>query len=460
MKITFCGAAKIVTGSCFFIEVNNEKILIDCGMFQGRKETTKLNYEPFQFNPEEIDYLFLTHAHIDHSGLIPKLVKEGFKGKIYATSTTIDLVKVLLEDSAGIQEKDIAHENRRRLRIGLPMREPLYRKEDVIDTFQFFHRTDYDKKYKIGDYIEIQFRDAGHILGSSIIEVWIKEGTEQKKLVFSGDLGQWDVPIVRDPTIIEEADYVVVESTYGNRIHEDKQIREQKLAEICKETFERGGKVLIPTFAVERTQEILYAFNNLIKQGNFPKKMQIFLDSPLAIRVTDIFKLHKECYDKEALSRYKNIFNFPNLEYSKTVRDSMRLNGLTQPCVIMAGSGMCTGGRIRHHFKHGIWDRKNTILFVGYQAESTLGRVLLNGAEHVKMMGMEFAVEAKIVKIDGFSAHADKNELVRWMEGFRKRPKKVFIVHGEPESQIEFRKNLKKKGFNCEIPSIRQSFEL
>ena len=460
MKITFCGAAKIVTGSCFLIEANNEKILIDCGMFQGRKEVTKLNYEPFQFVPEEIDYLFLTHAHIDHSGLIPKLVKEGFKGQIYTHSTTVDLIKALLEDSAGIQEKDIEHENRRRRRIGLPLREPLYKKEDVANTFQFLNRVEYDKKYTVGNNLEICFRDAGHILGSASIELWIQEGDKKTKFVFSGDLGQWDVPIVRDPTIIEEADYVIVESTYGDRIHEEKNVREERLSEICRETFERGGKVLIPTFAVERTQELLYAFNKLIKQHKFPKKMPIFLDSPLAIRVTDIFKLHKECYDKEAKLEYHNIFNFPNLEYSKTVQDSMRLNNYSKSCVIMAGSGMCTGGRIRHHFKHGIWNPKNTILFVGYQADSTLGRFLLNGAEHVRMMGMEFAVKAQIIKIDGFSAHADKNELVKWVSGFKTKPKKVFIVHGEPNSQITFRNNLKKIGFKCEIPSIGDSFNL
>ncbi|MCK5107415.1 MAG: MBL fold metallo-hydrolase [Nanoarchaeota archaeon] len=468
MRITFCGAAKIVTGSCHFIEANNQKILVDCGMFQGRKEITRMNYMPFPFNPEEIDILFVTHAHIDHTGLIPKLVKEGFKGQIYATSATVDLTKALLLDSGGIHEMEIRNENRRRLRVGLPTRKPLYTKDDAIATYSLFHRMDYEKKYKINEFIEVRYRDAGHILGSSIIEMWIKEplvkkspfNKEMRKIVFSGDLGQWDVPIVKDPETIDEADYVLVESTYGNRIHEDKHIRDDKLLEICKETYNRGGKVMIPTFAVERTQELLYVFKQLLHTNKFPGDMKIFLDSPLAIKVTEIFKLHKECYDYDALFKNTDPFRFKNLEYTKEVRDSVRINNYSKPCVIMAGSGMCTAGRIRHHIKHNIWDAKNTLLFVGYQADCTLGKYLLSGETSVKMMGIQLAVEAKIEKIDGFSAHADKNELLRWMESFEVRPKKVFIVHGEEESQIAFKKVLQKKGFNCVIPSIEDSFEI
>jgi metallo-beta-lactamase family protein len=469
VKLTFCGAAKIVTGSCYLIETKNQKILVECGMFQGKKEITRMNYMPFPFKPEEIDMLFLTHAHIDHTGLVPKLVKDGFNGKIYATSATVDLTKALLLDSGGIHESEVKHENKRRLRVGLPPREPLYNKDDAVSTYSHFHRMDYDKKYKINDELEVRFSDAGHILGSAIIELWVKEKMDKpspyltgpvRKIVFSGDLGQWDVPIIKDPTLIDEADYLLVESTYGDRLHEDRKIREQKLLEICKETYNRNGKVMIPTFAVERTQELLYVFKKLLAQNKFPKDMKIFLDSPLAIKITEIFKVHKECYDYNALFKNPSPFKFNSLEYTKNVKDSIRLNHYTKPCVIMAGSGMCTAGRIRHHIKHNIWDPKNTLLFVGYQADSTLGRYLLSGEKMVKMMGMELAVEADIRKIDGFSAHADKKELIKWVEGFAKRPRKIFIVHGEPDQQKPFRKRLQKKGFDCVIPNIDDSFEI
>lgn len=459
MKIKFCGAAKVVTGSCFLIEFNKKKILVDCGMFQGRKKVTRLNYKPFMFNPEEISYMFLTHAHIDHSGLIPKLVKEGFKGKIYATSATIDLAKALLEDSAHIHESETERENRRRHKMGLPERKPLYTMKQAANSFSYFYRMKYNQKYKIGDSLEVRFRDAGHILGSAIIELWIKE-KEKKKLVFSGDLGQWDVPIVKDPTMIDEADYVVVESTYGDRIHEDKKIREKRLLEICEKAYDNNGRVMIPTFAVERSQELLYSFKEMITAGKFPKGMKIFLDSPLAIKVTEIFKLHKECYDHDALFKNKDPFKMKNLEYTKSVKESKKINHHRKPCVIMAGSGMCTAGRIRHHFRHGLNNPHNTVIFVGYQAESTLGRVLLEGSKEVKMMGLKVKVKANIEKIDGYSAHADKNELVKWVSGFKKKPKKVFIVHGEPESQKKFKKNLAKEGLKCEIPSLGQSFSI
>jgi metallo-beta-lactamase family protein len=459
MKLTFCGAARIVTGSNYFIEAKGIKVLVDCGMFQGRKETTRLNYKPFPFNPGKIDYLFLTHAHIDHSGLIPKLYKHGFRGKILATSATTDLCKVMLEDSAGLQENDNKRENRWRKRKGLKPREPLYTKKDAKACFSLFKKVDYDKIYEFGP-VKVRYRDAGHIVGSASIEMFVNEGDGDKKIVFSGDLGQWDVPIVKNPTLIEDADYVLVESTYGDRLHEDVGIRDDLLLKHVRDTFQRGGRLMIPSFAIERTQELLYSFNKLIKQGKFPNE-RIFLDSPLAIKATEIFKKHQNCcFDKEALTKYKNPFNFPQLVYTLKTPESKKLNEYKQPCVIIAGSGMVTGGRIRHHLRHGISDPKNMVLFVGYQAQGTTGRYILEGAKSIRMMGMRIPVRAKIDKINSFSAHADYQELVKWIKGFKKKPKKVFVVHGEEQSSRALKVKLEKQGFKCYIPRLYEKVEL
>ncbi|MBD3249033.1 MBL fold metallo-hydrolase [Candidatus Woesearchaeota archaeon] len=456
MKITFCGAAGIVTGSCYLIETGKQKILVDCGMFQGPKEITRLNYKPFLFNPKEISHVFLTHAHIDHSGLIPKLVKKGFRGKVHTTSATKDLCSIMLEDSAYIQEKDTEHENRRRKKKGLAPREPLYDQKDAKKAMSHFRKIRYDEEVKFGD-IKVRYRDAGHIIGSAIIEMFIHEDGKETKIVFSGDLGQWDVPIIKDPTMIDDADYILLESTYGDRLHKERGIRDNILLEYAKKTFNKGGKLLIPSFAIERTQELLYAFNKLIKEGTFPEE-KIFLDSPLAIKATQIFKRHKDYFDKEALTDYKDPFSFPNLEYTLKTRESKNLNGYKKPCVIIAGSGMCTGGRIRHHIKHHIEDPKTTLLFVGYQAKGTLGRILLEGAKKAKMMGKVLDVNAEIGKINAFSAHADYKELIKWAKGFNKKPKKIFIVHGEEKSSIALRSKLKT--FNCHVPQIGETVEL
>ena len=454
MKLHFLGAAKIVTGSCYLLEVGGKKILVDCGMFQGVKEITRLNYRNFRFKPSEISYILLTHAHIDHSGLLPKLVKEGFRGKIISTSATKDLCNIMLVDSAYIHEKDTEHENKRRAREDLAPRKPLYTQKDAQETMHFFKTVEYNKFFKIDDLIEVCFRDAGHIVGSSIIEVY----AERKKIVFSGDLGQRDTPIVRDPTPIHDADYVLVESTYGDRIHEDVSKRNERFLDFIKKTYNKGGRLLIPSFAVERTQELLYALKGFVKFGEMPHE-NVYLDSPLAIKATEIFKKHHEVFDVEA--RKKNHpFSFPGLIYSEKTEDSIRLNDLNEPCIIIAGSGMCNGGRIRHHLRHGISNEKNTVLFVGYQAEGTLGRVILEGAERIRMMGMELDVKAEIDKINGFSAHADSKDLVWWINGFRKKPKKVFIVHGEERSSLALKKNIKKLGFKAYIPYLGQVVEI
>lgn len=459
MKLTFCGAARITTGSCYLLEADSLKILIDCGMFQGPKDITKLNYLKFPFRPADIKYVILTHAHIDHSGLLPKLVNEGFSGTILATPPTIDLCRIMLEDSAFVQEKDTEHENRRRLREGLAPRLPLYKAEDAKKAMRFFRKIDYNKFVQLSPNIVVCYKDAGHIIGSAIIEVFVNENGSEKKIVFSGDLGQWNVPIINDPSIIKDATYVVVESTYGDRRHENVRMRDDLLLKHAKETYRKGGRLLIPSFAIERTQELLYSFNKLIKEGRFPDE-KIFLDSPLAIRATEIFKQHKEVFDAEALYRYKDPFSFANLVYTLNVSDSIKLNDYPKPCVIIAGSGMCTGGRIRHHLKHGLWDSKNKVLFVGYQAEGTTGRYILEGAKTVKMMGMQIAVKADIAKINSFSAHADGGELIQWMEGFEKRPVKVFITHGEEKSSRALKQELEKRKLKCYIPRLRETVEI
>ncbi len=458
MKITFCGAARTVTGSCYLVESRDKKYLVDCGMFQGSKDLNKLNYEPFEFVPREISYVFLTHAHIDHCGLLPKLVSQGFTGRIVATPATVDLAKVMLEDSAHMQVSETEDENKRRLREGLEPREPLYTLDDVKDCFALFKKVSYGEMFEVGGGMSVRYQDAGHILGSAMIEMFVKEGTGGKKLVFSGDVGQWDNPIINDPTLIEEADYFLIESTYGNRLHESLAEREKLLLKYARETHDKGGKLMIPAFAMERTQELLYAIRGLVKGGVFPNE-KVFLDSPLAMKATDIFERHRECYDKEA-AKIKNPFSFKNLVYTSKVEDSMKLNGYTSPCIIIAGSGMCTGGRIRHHFKHGIWNPKNTVLFVGYQAEGTLGRHILDGEKEIRMMGIDVVVRADIKRIDGFSAHADYEGLLKWVEGFKKRPKKVFVVHGEPDAAESFKGKLEAKGFNVEVPYFGQTIEL
>lgn len=453
MKIKFCGAAQIVTGSCYYLEVGKCKFLVDCGMFQGTKDTTRLNYQPFLFNPKKIDFVFLTHAHIDHSGLLPKLVKQGFKGKIYATDATIDLCRIMLEDSAHVQEMDNEKENRRLEREGKQLRHPLYSKQDAADVQPLFQKVVYNQLLEITPTIKARYQDAGHIIGSAMIELFLKENGREVRIVFSGDLGQWGAPIVRDPTLIKEADYVLVESTYGDRKHGDIGFRDEELLQHVLKTFKKNGKLLIPSFAIERTQELLYSFNKLVKQKKFPDE-KIFLDSPLAIKATEVFKRHKEFFDQEALYKYKDPFSFPQLEYTPTADDSKKLNSYAKPCIIIAGSGMATAGRIRHHLKNHLDNPKNTVLFVGYQAEGTTGRYLLEGAKVAKFWGMTIPVEAEITKINSFSAHADVDDLLRWMGGFEKNPKKVFVVHGEKRSCSAFRQTLRSKGFKPVIPAI------
>lgn len=460
MKLTFCWAAKIVTWSCYLLEVENTKFLVDCGMYQWPKDLMRLNYEPFAFDPKTIDFMLLTHAHIDHSWLIPKLFAQWFTGKIYTTSATRDLVKILLEDSADIQKRNIEDENRRRTRQHLPLRKPLFTLEQAQKCMPLFKTLEYTNLVKINDNISVRYQDAGHILGSASIEVFVTEWNKQTKIVFSGDIGQRDVPITQNPTLIADADYVLIESTYGDRLHEDVSNKEALLLKHVKETFARWWKLLIPSFAVERTQELLYFFHILINKKLFPQE-KIFLDSPLAIKATEIFKEHKECYDTEALRDFANpFFDDRYLAYSWSVQDSMKLNSYKDPCVIIAGNGMCTAGRITHHLRHWLADKRNTLLFVWYQAEWTLGRYILEWAKIANFMWLEVPVNLEIAKIDSFSWHADANQLLRRAKGFTTPPKKIFIMHGEWTAQTTFKTSLEKLGFTCSIPSLHDSVEL
>jgi metallo-beta-lactamase family protein len=453
MNITCHGAARIVTGSCHQVRIAGANFLIDCGMFQGGKDLNRINYQDFPFDPRDIDFVIVTHGHIDHCGLLPKLLKKGFKGNIYTSPATADLLPIMLSDSAFIQEKDTEHENRRRRRRGLPPREPLYTSSDAENILPMLRRLPYSESLKINDVVTLRFRNAGHVIGSAIVELFLSEEGRETKVVFSGDLGQWNVPIIEDPAFIWNADYVFMESTYGDRVHSERKPRKELLYEIVKRTYDRGGKLLIPSFALERTQELLYLLSELkFENQEFPE-LNIYLDSPLAIKITKVFRDHPEIYDEDARGRKDKPFDFPGLICTTSAAESMKINESDKPAIVIAGSGMCTAGRIRHHLKHGLWDPRNTVLFVGYQAPGTLGRVILDGAEEVRMMGLTLAVKAEIARIGSFSAHADRDDLLSWIEAFREKPEKVFLVHGEGKTMDGFAKLLQSRGFNAAVPT-------
>ena len=440
MNIQFLGAAKVVTGSCFLVTTEKNKLLIDCGLFQGREELEKLNYEDFSFNPTDIDFVLLTHAHIDHSGRIPKLVKDGFKGKVICTKATSELCDVMLLDSAHIQESDSEWENKKRKRSGKPLVEPLYTKEDAELSLRYFNSVIYNQKIDLSDNITVKFSDAGHILGSSIIELWITESGDTIKLVFSGDLGSNNSTILNNSAIIEDADYLIIESTYGDKLHADIKTRANTLIDIINTTVKRNGTVIIPSFAVQRTQELIYELNNYYEYEESLEtfmKIPIYIDSPMAVSTTDIFKNNAHCFNentKKLVLSGDNPFEFENLHYVRSQNESIKLNSYTFPKVIISASGMCTGGRVRHHLKHNLWKKRNSIIFVGYQAEGTLGRLIRDGSKKVHVLGEKIAVEAEIHSIESFSSHADQNDLINWIKEFKTPPKTIFIVHGEKKS--------------------------
>lgn len=466
MKITFLGAAKTVTGSCYYVETKSSRFLVDCGMFQGHSKEIALNQEAFPFNPAELDFILLTHSHIDHSGRIPKIYLDGFKGEIIATRATMELCGIMLPDCGHIQELETEWVNRKRIRAGKHPVPPLYTHQDAVDSLRLFKSVKYGETVKLRDEIRVRFNDAGHVLGSAIIELWVTENMEETKVVFSGDLGNRDIPILRDPSFIESADYLVIESTYGNRLHMDSGNKLERFIDIINQTVEKGGNVIIPSFAVGRTQEIIYSLHK--QRGANDEKLQklfsipVFVDSPLATSATEIFRRNLDCYDEEArkyIENGDNPLDFPGLQFTQSADESKALNEKKDSMIIISASGMCEAGRIKHHLKHNLWRKESTILFVGYQAMGTLGRRLVDGAKKVKLFGEEVLVNARIEMIEGFSGHADKNGLLGWLEKFNKKPENIFIVHGEEENMTEFAATIKEKfGITSIIPSKGESY--
>ena len=465
LNISFLGAAGTVTGSNYLITTEKYKFILDCGQFQGGKKTEAMNFTDFAYNPADIDFMILSHAHIDHSGRIPKFVKEGFKGRIYCTRGTSDLADILLKDSGYIHEKETEWENRKRARAGLPAIEPLYTVADAEVAVKYLYPVLYNQTILINDEVTVRFKDAGHILGSAIVEIWVKENSHEKKLVFSGDLGMMNKPLLRDPEFIDEADYLLIESTYGNRFHEHPEQRIDKLIKIILDTTDRGGTVVIPSFAVGRTQEIIYELNKYYdnkEEGKRFNKIPVYIDSPLATRATEIFRKNAEVFDEETrefIMSGDNPLDFKNLHFTKTVEESIALNKNVAPKIVISASGMANAGRIKHHLKHNLWRPECSVIFVGYQAEGTLGRRIKNGEKNVRIFGEQIQINAEIHAIEGFSGHADQNGLLNWLKGFKKFPEKIFIVHGEDDSREGF-KNVIESTFDVKpiIPKINEVF--
>ncbi len=474
MNITFLGATKTVTGSNFLVEGAGKKFLVDCGMYQGAAQDEMENSAPFAFNVNEIDFMLLTHAHIDHSGRIPKLYNEGFRKRIYATKATCDLCGIMLPDSGHIQEMEIEWRNRKRKREGKKPLPPLYTAEDALKCLEVFCPVSYDEIIEIDENIHVRFNDAGHMLGSSIIEIWIKENGEEKKVVFTGDLGNNDIPLLDSPTMIDSCDYLVMESTYGSRLHMRNDDKAQMFLDIVSETLENGGTVVIPSFAVGRTQEILYEINKL--KGEKPDdeefkrkyetimKTPVYVDSPLAISATEIFRENMNLFEEEVqedLRRGDNPLEFPGLKFTVTAEESKALNESNIPSIIISASGMCEVGRIKHHLKHNLWNPKSTILFVGYQAPGTLGYRIVNGEKKVKIFGDEIAVNARIEYIEGYSGHADQEWLLNFVYSFIRKPKHIFLVHGEEESQIVLKDKIEETtSLPVTIPSFGDEYHI
>ena len=473
MKITFLGATKTVTGSNFLVEAAGKKFLVDCGMYQGHGDIEEKNYDDFLFDVHDIDFMLLTHAYIDHSGRIPKLYKEGFRSPVYAHKATCDLCAIMLPDSGHIQEMEVGWKNKKRLRKGLPTFEPMYTAEEAMQCAELFRPVQYDEIVEVTEGIKVRFNDAGHMLGSSIIEVWATEDGKETKAVFTGDLGNNDIPLLASPTMIESADYLVMESTYGSRLHIRNDDKAKIFLDVVYETLEQGGTVVIPTFAVGRTQEILYELNKIkenTEDEDFIKKYEklmqapTFVDSPLAVSATQVFRDNMNLFDddvQEAMAKGDNPLEFPGLQFTQTVEESMALNQTTTPCIILSASGMCEAGRIKHHLKHHLWNKNSTILFVGYQGVGTLGRKIVDGAEKVTIFGEEISVNARIEYIEGYSGHADQEWLLNFVYSFYDKPKHIFLVHGEEDSQEVLKeKILETTNIPVTIPSFGETYTL
>lgn len=466
MRIKFCGAAQTVTGSNHLITTNSgTTILLDCGLFQGRQAYIDQMNANFLFDAKQIDYLILSHAHIDHCGRIPFLIKQGFKGKIYCTSATKDLCEIMLLDTAYIQEKDNEWYNERRKRKGLDPIPPLYTVKDAERCLTFFVTAEYETVHRINDEISFQFRDAGHILGSASVVVFIQDRGKETRIGFTGDIGRWDRPILRDPETMTDVDYLITESTYGGRTHQNEPDDERELTELIQQIcIEKGGKIIIPAFSLGRTQEIVYVLDKIYHHHKLPR-IQVYVDSPLSTNATEIYRGHGECFDEEILKHIRtdpDPFGFGGLTYIQDVNESKALNTLREPCIIISASGMAEAGRVVHHIRNNIENDRNAILFVGFCAEGTLGARIRNKPEYIKIFGEEKKIRARIEIMDSFSAHADHDEILRFLNPLdRKRIKKVFLVHGEQEAQQKLADAMLAQGYsNIHIPNYGEAIDI
>jgi metallo-beta-lactamase family protein len=465
MKLHFLGANRQVTGSRYCLETAGTHVMIDCGLFQER-EFVHRNWDACPIPPAHIKALLLTHAHVDHVALLPKLVREGFKGPVYCTRPTVDLAEMMLRDSAKIQQEDAEYKRRRHQKEGRKGRYPeipLYTLDDAERALPRLRGVPYGKPHKVTDNLSVTFHDAGHILGSAMLEMVVQENGQARRIVFSGDIGQWHKPIIRDPTLLQAADYVVMESTYGDREHGDHDGVDVQLADVINATLARGGKVIIPTFAVERAQELVYHLGVLVRDRRL-QPLPVFLDSPMAVDASEVFRKFPDCFDQETWQRMaagESPLHFPGLRLARSVEESKAVNAHRGPAVIMAPSGMCNAGRIKHHLRQHIERPENTILFVGFQSQGTLGRQILDGNPEVRIHGRNYRVRAKIAQIFGFSAHADRSGLLRWVGSFQPRPKKVFLCHGEESVSLAFAETLREQlGCETAVPQYQEVVEV
>ncbi len=469
-QLTFYGAIEGVTGSMYLLTTEKSNILLDCGLFQGRKEEEKNNLEPLPFDVNQINAVVLSHAHLDHSGRLPLLVSEGFQSPIVMTLPTCELIEVLLKDAASLQQRDVEWENKRRKRSGMKEIEPLYTLEDVEETLSLCEGASYHERVNVTEDVDIRFLDAGHILGSAIVEVFIQEGDKEKKLVFSGDLGNSQAALLRDPETVESADVLLLESTYGDRDHKTLEETLEEFEHVIEDASKNGGNILIPAFAVGRTQEIIFRLGELYQQDKL-KRQVVYLDSPMAIAVTEIYHRYQDHYNAEdnaAMQKHKrqshphqkSLHNFlPILRYSTTTAESMALNNIVSGAIIIAGSGMCNGGRIRHHLKHNLWRRQSHVVIVGFQAAGTPGRALVDGVERIRMAGEDIAVSAKIHTLGGFSAHASQSQLIDWLNLFVGKQPRLFLVHGEARAKLALQQAVEKQGWSAKIPSLGETIQ-
>ncbi len=465
IKVHFLGANRQVTGSRYCLETDHARILIDCGMFQERPFQDR-NWEPFSIDPKSIDAVVLTHVHVDHSGLLPKLVRDGFSGPVYSTRPTVDLARVVLNDSAKIQTEDVKFKLKRHKKEGRRGKHPavpLYTDQDVEKTLPLFQGVPYGSSMMLADSMEMTFHDAGHILGSAMLEFEIQEQGHSVRVLFSGDIGQWGKPLIRDPTLFDSADYVIMETTYGDRDHPPASDIEAQLESTIRETVERGGNVVIPIFAVERAQEVTYCLSRLAHDHRIPK-LPVFLDSPMAVDVTDIFRRFPDCLDNETwqmIQADERPLQFPGLKMVRSVEQSKQINDVREPCVIMATSGMCTAGRIKHHLRSNIERPESTILFVGYQAQGTLGRQIVDGSPFVRIHGRDRSIKARVERIDGFSGHADRSTLLKWVGHLKTEPRGIYLTHGDESSSRSFAELLDRElGWNATVPEFGQTVNL